>query len=72
MRGPPRPDNHRGKTLAAARSTLRASHCGVGTVKTVRSSTVAVGRVISQSPVAGRTRAAGTKVKLTVSRGRRR
>ena len=62
----------RGKTLAAARVALRASHCGVGAVKTVRSATVAAGKVLSQRPAAGRTLPAGTKVKLTISRGRRR
>jgi len=62
----------RGKTLAAAKDTLRQAHCGAGKVKTARSTTVAAGRVISQSPAAGRRRATGTKVNLTVSRGRRR
>jgi adhesin/invasin len=62
----------RGKTLVAARVALRASHCGVGAVKTVRSATVAAGKVLSQRPAAGRTLPAGTKVKLTISRGRRR
>ena len=56
----------RGKTLGAAKSALRLAHCGVGAVKTVRSATVATGKVISQSPVAGRVLAPGTKVKLTV------
>jgi hypothetical protein len=62
----------RGKTLAAARVALRASHCGVGAVKSVRSARLAAGKVMSQSPGAGRILAPGTKVKLTVSRGRRR
>jgi adhesin/invasin len=62
----------RGKTLRAAKDALGQAHCGVGTVKMVRSATVASGVVISQSPAAGRVLASGTKVKLTVSRGRRR
>jgi hypothetical protein len=62
----------RGKTLRAAKDALRGAHCGVGAVKTVRSTTVAAGKVISQSPVAGRIVAQGSKVKLTVSRGHRR
>ena len=61
----------RGKTLGAAKNALRRAHCGVGAIKTVRSATLATGKVISQSPVAGRVLAPGTKVKLTVSRGRR-
>jgi adhesin/invasin len=62
----------RGKTLGAAKDALRHAHCGVGSIKSVRSTTVAAGKVISQSPVAGRMLAAGSKVRLTVSRGRRR
>ena len=61
----------RGKTLGAAKNALRRAHCGVGAIKTVRSATLATDKVISQSPVAGRVLAPGTKVKLTVSRGRR-
>ena len=57
--------------VGAAKSALRLAHCGVGAVKTVRSAMVATGKVISQSPVAGRVLALGTKVKLTVSSGRR-
>ena len=47
----------RGKTLAAARVALRASHCGVGAVKTVRSATVAAGKV--PTAPGGGTHAAG-------------
>jgi beta-lactam-binding protein with PASTA domain len=50
---------------------LRRAHCGVGAVRTVRSATAAAGKVISQSPAVGRVLAPGTKVTLTVSRGRR-
>jgi adhesin/invasin len=62
----------RGKTLAAAKDALRQAHCGIGSVKTIRSATVAAGKVISQSPAAARILAPGSKVKLTVSRGRKR
>jgi Invasin, domain 3/PASTA domain/Bacterial Ig-like domain (group 1) len=61
----------RGKTLTAAKEALRGAHCGVGMVKSIRSAKVAAGRVLAQSPAAGRMLAAGSKVKLTVSRGRR-
>lgn len=62
----------RGKSLAAAKGALRRAHCGVGTVKTVRSSSVPAGRVIAQSRAAGRRLEAGARVSLTVSKGRRR
>jgi adhesin/invasin len=62
----------RGKTLRAAKDALRNAHCGVGSVKTGRSATVAAGKVIAQSPAAGRILAPDTKVKLTISRGRTR
>lgn len=61
----------RGKQLAAAKSALRRAHCAVGKVKQVRSTSVKKGRVISTSPRAGARRRSGTKVALTVSRGRR-
>jgi uncharacterized delta-60 repeat protein len=62
----------RGKTLAAARSTLTRALCKVGTVKRTYSPSVGKGRVISQRP-APRTRLAElAKVNLVVSRGRRR
>jgi invasin-like protein/PASTA domain-containing protein/Big-like domain-containing protein len=62
----------RGKALRVAKDALRIAHCGVGSVKTTRSATVAAGKVIAQSRAAGRMLAPNTKVKLTVSRGRRR
>ncbi len=62
----------RGKQLAAAKKALVRSHCAVGKVKQVRSNTVKKGKVISTSPKAGTRRRSGTKVALTVSRGRAR
>jgi len=62
----------RGKTLRAARKALQATNCGVGAVKFMRSATVGAGKIITQSPAAGRIVAPGSKVKLTVSLGRRR
>lgn len=58
-------------TLATARKRLKSAGCGLGTVTLRASSSVARGRVISSSPKAATNRAAGTKVKLVVSRGRR-
>jgi uncharacterized delta-60 repeat protein len=64
--------NVRGKTLRAARSSLRKALCNLGTVKRTYSAGVRKGRVISQRP-APRTRMAElAKVSLVVSRGRRR
>jgi subtilisin family serine protease len=59
-----------GKTLAAARSTLRRSHCALGRV-TRRRSRVRRGRVIAQSMRPGTRRPRGTRVGVTLSRGRR-
>jgi hypothetical protein len=62
----------RGKSVAAAKSALIDAHCRVGSVKTVHSTSVVAGKVISQSPAAGRRFAAGTRINLTVSRGGKR
>ena len=59
-----------GRGLTPARRAIRAAHCSVGRIRYVRSKRIR-GRVLSQSPRAGRTLAAGTKVNLVVSRGRR-
>lgn len=48
-----------------------AAHCRTGTVTKAKSKTVPKGRVIAQSPKAGRKLAAGSKIKLVVSRGKR-
>ena len=58
-----------GKRLAAARRSIRAAHCSLGRVRRI-SSPKSAGRVISQSPRPGLRKAAGTKVKLVVSKGR--
>jgi beta-lactam-binding protein with PASTA domain len=58
-----------GKPLAKAKAKIRASHCSVGKVTRVRSRKK--GNVVRQSPAARKTLAAGSKVKLWVSRGRR-
>jgi hypothetical protein len=62
----------KGKTLKAAERALRRAHCRAGKVSRRRSTRVRKGRVIATSPRAGRIRPKGTKVKITLSRGRRR
>jgi uncharacterized delta-60 repeat protein len=62
----------KGKTLAAARRAIGNAHCSVGKVTKAFSSKVKKGRVISQKPGPGKKLAAGSKVKLTVSKGKKR
>lgn len=63
--------NVKRKTLVAAKTAITAGHCSLGRVKKSFSSKVKKGRVISQSPAAGKTFAPGAKVNLTVSKGPR-
>jgi len=61
---------YEGLKLAAAKRALAAAHCGVGTIRHVRSTYgVAKGRVSSQKPEFGAVLPAGSKVDLVVSRG---
>ena len=60
-----------GMTLSAARSAITRAGCRVGRV-TRRSSSAAANRVVGQAPRAGTQRPRGTRVNVTVSRGRRR
>ena len=59
-----------GKPLRIARSRIQRAGCRVGRVRRARSRR-AKGLVLQQSPRAGRRVSRGTRVKLTVSRGRR-
>lgn len=59
-----------GKRLAAAKRAIKHANCSVGTVTRAFSASVRKGRVISQKPKAGTQHAGGSKVKLTVSKGR--
>jgi beta-lactam-binding protein with PASTA domain len=59
-----------GARLATARRLIVRARCRVGRVRRVYSRR-ARGRVLSQRPRAGVTRARGTRVNLVVSRGRR-
>lgn len=59
-----------GKTLTQAKARIRAAHCAVGRVKRIRSKK-RNGTVTRESPSAGKMLAAGSKVNLWVSRGKR-
>ena len=60
----------KGMSLAAARSALQEAHCAVGKITQHKSSSVPRGRVISSIPAAASRHNAGTKIALTVSRGK--
>lgn len=60
----------KGKTLAAAKSALTEAHCTAGKV-TKQFSKVKKGRVISQRPKPGTNLAAGAKVNLVISKGKK-
>ena len=62
----------RDKTLRAARRALSSRHCTLGRVRHAYSRTIRRGRVVSQSPRAGAHRTRGARVRVVVSRGRRR
>jgi hypothetical protein len=59
-----------GKTLAKAKLAIAKAHCAVGKV-TKKRSKVKKGLVISQTPKAGKTRVAKTRVNLVLSRGKK-
>jgi uncharacterized repeat protein (TIGR01451 family) len=63
--------NVKGRPLATAKRRIVAAHCKTGKVTRAKSKTVRKGNVISQSRRAGTRLAAGSKVNLVVSRGRR-
>jgi PASTA domain len=60
--------NVKNKTLGAAEKAITTAHCKVGKIKKERSKHVKKGRVISESPKAGKSLPSGTKVNLTVSK----
>jgi hypothetical protein len=62
----------KGNTVRQATGAIRGADCSVGNVRKVFSSTVRRGRVISQKPRPGAIGPEGAKVKLTVSKGKRR
>lgn len=57
-----------GKTLAAARALLARQHCGVGTIRHVKSTKRQEGRLIKQRPVAGTKLRSGAAVDLWIGR----
>lgn len=64
--------NVKGKTLPAARKTLKRAHCALGRVRRAYSAKAAKGRILAQSPGARTHLRSGGKVGVVVSRGRRR
>ena len=60
----------RGATLAIARSRIRSAGCSVGSVRRTRNR-LRRGRVVAQSPAAGRRVSPRARVNVTLSRGRR-
>ena len=69
---PCRVPNVVGRKLSAARSAIASAQCKVGQVRRRVSRRVKLGRVVSQSPKAGKRLPAKGKVNLVVSRGRGR
>jgi hypothetical protein len=63
--------NLKGKTLAAAKRSIKAHHCSPGRVTSATSPTIKKGPVISQKPKPGTRLVARAKVRLVVSIGRR-
>jgi ABC-type transport system substrate-binding protein len=64
--------NVRGKTVLQARRLLAGRRCALGKVTRAYSAKVKLGRIISQSRRPGARLPRGTRVKVLVSRGRRR
>jgi uncharacterized delta-60 repeat protein len=62
----------RNKPLAAARRAIRSAHCSLGRVRKAYSAKVKTGRVVSQSPPAGKVLVEGGKLSLTISKGKPR
>ncbi len=63
--------NLRNKTLSAAKGALRAANCQLGKLTKAFSSSIKKGRVIKQAKPAGARLPNGTKIGLTISKGRR-
>lgn len=59
----------KGMKLAAAKRALRGAHCQVGRIQHERSKKEPEGRVLSTSPMPGRSFAAGHRVELFLSKG---
>ena len=61
-----------GRSLAGARARIRKAHCRVGKIVYKRSTKANRGRVLTQTPKAGRRLANNAKVNVTVGRAARR
>jgi beta-lactam-binding protein with PASTA domain len=57
-----------GLKLAKAKAKIRARHCGVGKIRRIHASPAKRGRVVAQTPRAGKTLRRGAKVNLKVGR----
>lgn len=64
--------NVRGKTLRAARASIKRNHCRVGRVRRIFSGRTKAGRVVSQTPRAGRRLPVGARINVVLSKGKRR
>jgi hypothetical protein len=64
--------NVRGRSLKQANMRIRRAHCRTGRIVRAYSSSVRRGRVISQAPKPGARKQQGARVKLVVSKGRKR
>lgn len=60
-----------GLTVGSARAVLHRAHCALGKQHTAYSSKVKKGHIVSQSVRSGRTLKAGSKVDVTVSKGKK-
>jgi beta-lactam-binding protein with PASTA domain len=58
-----------GKTLGAAKTRIKHAHCRAGKITRKHSSARKKGKVIGQSPRAGRRLANGARVNLVVGKG---
>jgi hypothetical protein len=61
----------KGKTLRAAKRTLTAAHCSLGRVSRKASRRMRKGRISAQRPRPGTRKAAGARVAVVVSKGKR-
>jgi uncharacterized delta-60 repeat protein len=62
----------RGRKLSGARRALIDAHCSLGSITDRTSTKISAGRIIGQSPRAGKRILVGSKVNLVVSKGKRR
>jgi IPT/TIG domain/PASTA domain len=56
----------KGKTLKAAKKRARKAHCRIGSVKLLAGVTKKTGKVVKQKPKAGKVKAAGRKIAVTL------